>query len=145
MPTRTSSTGSAASETRIVSPMPSASRVPNPIADLIVPIARRAGLGDAQMKSVVHFVGEHAIGFDHHQRIGGFERNLDFLIADVFEDTNMAQAAFDHALGGRSVVFLQQIFFQRAGVDADADRNFTLGGGFAPLLRRTCARRCCRD
>ena len=41
----------------------------------------------------------------------------------------MAQPAFDHACGGRSVVFLQQIFFQRAGVDADADRNLALGGG----------------
>ena len=41
----------------------------------------------------------------------------------------MAQPAFDHALGRRAVVFLQQIFFQRPGVDADANRNFALGRG----------------
>ena len=37
IPTRTSSVGSAESETRIVSPMPSESSAPSPTADLIVP------------------------------------------------------------------------------------------------------------
>ena len=37
MPTLTSSTGGADSETRIVSPMPSASRAPKATADLTVP------------------------------------------------------------------------------------------------------------
>src|SRR4029453_11501705 len=37
MPTRTSSVGSAESETRIVSPMPSLSSAPSPTADLMVP------------------------------------------------------------------------------------------------------------
>ena len=37
MPTLTSSTGGADSETRMVSPMPCASRVPKAVADLIVP------------------------------------------------------------------------------------------------------------
>src|SRR5262245_3158775 len=37
IPTRTSSVGSAESDTRIVSPMPSESSAPSPIADLIVP------------------------------------------------------------------------------------------------------------
>ena len=37
MPTLTSSTGGADSETRIVSPIPSASRAPNATADFTVP------------------------------------------------------------------------------------------------------------
>ena len=37
MPTRTSSVGSAESDTRIVSPMPCESTAPSPTADLIVP------------------------------------------------------------------------------------------------------------
>jgi hypothetical protein len=37
MPTFTSSTGGADSDTRIVSPIPSASNMPNAVADLIVP------------------------------------------------------------------------------------------------------------
>ena len=37
--TRTSSTGSVESETRIVSPMPSASSEPMPMADLTAPVS----------------------------------------------------------------------------------------------------------
>ena len=37
MPTLTSSTGGADSETRMVSPMPLLSRAPNAVADLMVP------------------------------------------------------------------------------------------------------------
>jgi len=38
MPARTSSTGSAVSETRIVSPMPSDSSVPMPTAERMMPL-----------------------------------------------------------------------------------------------------------
>src|SRR5262245_17663309 len=39
---------------------------------------------------------------------------------------NVPQPALDHSLGAGAVVFLQQIFFQGASVDADANRNSAL-------------------
>ena len=53
----TSSTGSAVSETRIVSPIPSTSSAPIPTALLIEPGERRAGLGDAEVQRVRHLLG----------------------------------------------------------------------------------------
>ena len=53
MPTLTSSTGGADSDTRMVSPIPSASSAPNATADLIVPWNAGPGLGDAEVQRVV--------------------------------------------------------------------------------------------
>ena len=58
--TLTSSTGSAVSETRIVSPIPSTSSAPMPTALLIDARERRARLGDAEVQRVRHLRGEHA-------------------------------------------------------------------------------------
>src|SRR5581483_2524416 len=90
--------------------------------------SRRPRLGDSQMKRVIDLSGEHAVCLDHHERIGGLERNFNFRIVQIFENVDVAQRAFDHAFGGRTVIFLQQVFFEGAGVDADADRDFALGG-----------------
>ena len=43
---------------------------------------------------------------------------------------DMAQSTFDHAPGRRSAVLPQQVLLQRTGVDADANRNFSIGGDF---------------
>ena len=91
---------------------------------------RRARLGDAQVKRIIDLARRACDRL--RSSSSGSEALSEILIsviADIFEDMDMAQAAFDHAFGGRSVVFLQQIFFQRAGVDADANRNLALGGG----------------
>ena len=69
-PTFTSSTGGAERETRIVSPMPFDSSAPNAVADLIVPLERRAGLGHAEVQRPVAALGESSlVGADHHDGV----------------------------------------------------------------------------
>ena len=68
-PTRTSSSGSAESETRIVSPMPYQSREPIPIDDLTVPPTKPARLGDAEMQRAIDRFGELLIGGDREEQV----------------------------------------------------------------------------
>ena len=69
-PTRTSSTGSVARDTRIVSPMPSHSSMPIPDRGFDRAGDEAAGLGDAQMERVVAGRGEAAIGAQRQADIG---------------------------------------------------------------------------
>ena len=57
-PTLISSTGSAESETRMVSPMPAQSSEPMPMADFTVPDRKPPRLGDAEMQRRVGGFGE---------------------------------------------------------------------------------------
>jgi hypothetical protein len=61
-PIFTSSTGSAESDTRIVSPSPAQSRLPSPMADFTVPPTKPAGLGDAEVDGRIGLFGQHLVG-----------------------------------------------------------------------------------
>ena len=62
MPTLTSSTGGADSETRIVSPMPWRQQRAERDRGLDRALERRAGLGDAEVQRVVALLGEQLVG-----------------------------------------------------------------------------------
>ena len=121
-PTLTSSTGSADSDTRIVSPIPAHSSMPSPIEDLTVPLRKRAGLGDAEMQRVVAGLGELLIGGDGEKHVGRLARDLELEEIVVLEDLGVVERALDHRLGAGLAVFLQEIAFERAGIDADPHR-----------------------
>ncbi len=68
---------------------------------------RRSRFRHAQMKWIIDFVGQHPVGFDHHQRVRGFKRNFDLRIVQVFQYTDMTQTTFHHTLGRRAAVLFQ--------------------------------------
>ena len=119
-PTLISSTGSAESETRMVSPMPAHSSEPMPIEDLTVPRAQAARLGDAEMERIVAGLGQALIGGDGQEHVGGLHADLELEEVVVLEDAGVVERALDHRLGAGLAVFLQQVALQAAGIDADA-------------------------
>ena len=127
-PTLTSSTGSAESDTRIVSPMPDHSSMPSPIEDLTVPLRKAPGLGDAEMQRVVAGFGELLIGGDGEEDVGSLARDLELEEIVVLEDLGVVERAFDHRLGARFAIALQQVALERAGIDADAHRAAVILG-----------------
>jgi hypothetical protein len=133
MPTLTSSTGGADSETRIVSPMPSASRAPNATADLTVPWKVGPGLGHAQVQRVVALAREQPVGVDHHHRVVVLHRDLDVAEAVLLEQRALPQRRLDQRLRGGLAVLGQQPLVQRARVDADPDRDPGVGRGLGDL------------
>jgi hypothetical protein len=136
----TSSTGGADSETRIVSPMPSASSAPNAHRRLDGALERRAGLGHAQVQRVVALLGELPVGPDHHDRVVVLDRDLDVAEAVLLEQRALPQRRLDQRLGGGLAVLLQQARVERAGVDADPDRDLGVHrrlGDLARPCRRT--------
>ena len=132
-PTWTSSSGSADSETRIVSPMPAHSSEPMPIDDFTVPVRSAARLGDAEMQRVVAGVGELLIGGDREEDVGRLHADLEFVEVVVLQDACVVERAFDHRLRAGLAVFLEQVLLQRAGVDADAHRAAVVLGGLHHL------------
>ena len=139
--TGTSSTGSAASETRSVSPMPSQRRMPMPIELLIVPsrgrpasvIPRCSAYGVSRSARLLSI---EPVGIARSWDVVRFERDDDVGVAELFEDLDVAQRGHDHRLG-RVPELLFQIARQRAHVDPDADRRPVFGQlhDFARLLR----------
>ncbi len=70
-PTLTSSTGSAESETRMVSPIPAQSRLPRPIGRFDRAGHEAAGLGDAEVQRRVGRLGQLLIGGGREEHVGG--------------------------------------------------------------------------
>ena len=138
-PTLISSTGSAASDTRMVSPMPAQSSEPMPMADLIVPVRRRAGLGDAQVQRAVDGLGQLLVGGHGHEQVGGLNADLELVEVVILQDARVVQRALDHGLGAWLAVFFQQVLFQRAGVDADAHGAAVVAGGLDHLAHPLAA------
>ncbi|MNS66294.1 hypothetical protein D3C72_995030 [compost metagenome] len=75
------------------------------------------------MQRLNDFFRQQAVGFDGHEHVRGLNADLEVLEIQAFEVLNVTQSRFDQRSRGRLAVFLLQVFFQRAGVDADADRN----------------------
>ena len=108
-PTRTSSSGSADSETRIVSPMPAHSSVPMPIDDFTVPVRSAARLGDAEMQRVVAGLGQLLVGGDRQEHVGRLHADLELVEIVVLQDAGVVERALDHRLGAGLAVLLQQV------------------------------------
>ena len=134
MPTLTSSTGGADSETRIVSPMPLDSRAPNATLDLMVPWNAGTGLGDAEVQRPVAALGEHLVGLHHHHRVVVLDRDLEVVEVVLLEQRRLPDGGLDQRLGGGLAVLLEQPLVERAGVDADPDRGAAVLGGPGDLL-----------
>src|ERR1041384_2903544 len=82
---------------------------------------RRSCFSHAQMKWIIDFLSEQTIGGNCAMHVGRFQRDDDVGEVEVLENLNMAQSRFDHRLRGCRAVLLQQIFFERAAVDADTN------------------------
>ena len=119
-PTRTSSTGSADSDTRMVSPMPLHSSMPMPMEDLTVPeiMPPASVMPTCSGQSIAS--RQRLIGRHRQERVGRLHRNLVFVEIQVIENLGVVERAFDHRFGAGLAIFLQQVRFQRAGIDADA-------------------------
>src|SRR5437764_485225 len=76
------------------------------------------------MQRVINLRGEQAISCDGAMNVGSFERDDDVVEIQVFENLYMAERRLDHRFWRSRPVFLQQIFFERAAVDAYANRYF---------------------
>ena len=123
MPTLTSSTGGADSETRIVSPMPLLSSEPNATELLIVPWNAGPGLGHAEVERPVAALGEHLVRLHHHDRVVVLDRDLEVVEVVLLEQRRLPDGRLDERLGRRLAVLLEDALVERAGVDADADRD----------------------
>jgi hypothetical protein len=74
------------------------------------------------MKGIVAGFGKLLISGDREKHVRGLARNLELEEIVVFEDLRMVQGALDHGLGAGLAVALQQVAFERAGIDADPHR-----------------------
>ena len=99
----------------------------------------RARFGHAQVERVVDLVGQHPVRLDHHQRIGGLQRDLHLRVVQVLEDPDVAERRLDHALRGGPVVLGQEVLLQGAPVDADADRDALVLGDVDDFLHEALA------
>ena len=122
MPTLTSSTGGADSETRIVSPMPLAEQGAERRRRLDRALERRAGLGHAEVQRPVAGLGEQLVGAHHDDRVVVLDRDLEVVEVVLLEQRGLPDGGLDERLGRRLAVLLQQPLVERAGVDADPDR-----------------------
>ncbi len=102
--------------------MPAQSRLPIPIDDLTVPPIEPTRFGDTQVKRAIDLARELLISRDRKEHVAGFHRDLIFAEAMILEDANVVEGAFDQRLGARFAVLFQQVLFEAAGIDADADR-----------------------
>ena len=91
MPTLTSSTGGADSDTRIVSPMPWLSSAPNAIARLDRALERRTGLGDAEVQRPVAALGQQLVRLHHDDRVVVLDRDLEVVEVVLLEQRRLPQ------------------------------------------------------
>jgi len=132
-PTLISSTGSAASETRMVSPMPD-QHIAHADGRLDGAGAQGARLGHAQMQGAVDGLGQLLIGGDRQEGVGRLHRNLELVKIQILKDAGVVQRAFNHRIGAGLAVFFQQVLLQRPGVDADPHRTAVVAGRLNDLL-----------
>ena len=96
------------------------------------------------MQRLLDLAGQLAVGLQGHEDVGGFDADLEVLEVVAVEDLGVAQGGFHQRVAGRFAVLALQLFFQGAGVDADADRHAVVAGGFDhrahPVLAADVAR-----
>ncbi len=134
LPAFASSTGSAVSENRIVSPMPSSSSVETPATDLMSPPGGGPGLGDTEVQRIIRRVCQEPVGLDHRGHMGVLHGDLDAVKAHVFEVADLLHCGRHQCRRCRSPVFRQQILIERTCVDSNADRQTGIARSSGNLL-----------
>ena len=82
-----------------------------------------ARLGHAEVERIMRLFMRQQVGLHGVRHGRRLDRNADVVKAAVIEQPNMVERGLDHRLGRRAAELLQNVFFHRAGVDADADRD----------------------
>ena len=86
------------------------------------------------MERVVGDGAELAVGFHHAGHVGVFNGNDDVIEIELFQQAYMVQSAFHHGFRGGCAVAGQNMLFQTAAVDADADGDVLLLAGIHHCL-----------
>jgi hypothetical protein len=84
--------------------------------------AQTARFGDTEMKRIVAGLGKLLIGGHREKHVGCLARDLELEEVVVLEDLGMVKRAFDHRLGAWFSVALEEIAFERDGINADPHR-----------------------
>ena len=74
------------------------------------------------MERAIDRFGEAVIGGDREEHVARLHRDLVFVEVVILQQLDMVEGAFDQRLGAGFAVFFQQVLFQAAGIDPDADR-----------------------
>ena len=93
-----------------------------PIDDLTVPPIKPPASVTPRWSGQSTWLGELLVGGDGEEHVARFDRDLIVAKAVVLEDPDMVERAFDQRLGAGLAIFLEQVLFEAAGIDADADR-----------------------
>ena len=86
-------------------------------------LERRAGLGDAEVQRPVAALGEQLVGAHHDDRVVVLDRDLEVVEVVLLEQRASHTRRLDERLGRGLAVLLEQPLVERAGVDADPDRD----------------------
>lgn len=86
------------------------------------------------MERVVGDGAELAVGFHHAGHVGVFDGDDDVIEIELFQQPHMVQSAFHHSFRGGCAVAGQNVLFQTAAVDADADGDVLLLAGIHHCL-----------
>ena len=78
-------------------------------------------LGDAHMQRVVALLAEQTVGSHHAGHVGRFDGNHNVGEIVFFQQADVVKRTFHHGLRHRGAVFGQDMLFQAAAVDTDAD------------------------
>ncbi len=108
---------------RIVSPMPSASSVPRPTADLIDPVHLVPASVMPRWSGMIDALGQQAVGGDRVRHAGRLDRDLEVVEVEPVHQLDVLDGGLDQRLDRVLALELVQVLGQRAGVDADPDRN----------------------
>ena len=122
-PAFASSTGSAVSEKRIVSPIPSASSVRDAGHRLDQALRHRTGLGDAEVQRMIGRLRQQPVRVDHQRHVRRLHRDLHVVEVDFAEEVELVHRRRDERLRCDAAVRLRHRRIERTGVDADADRQ----------------------
>mgnify|MGYP003022422350 FL=1 len=93
-----------------------------------------AGLRDAHMERVVGHSAELAVCLHHAGDVGVLDGDDDVVEVELFQQVDMVQSALHHRFRHRRAVLGEDVLFQTAAVDADADGDIFLLAGMFPLL-----------
>src|SRR5699024_10476179 len=80
-----------------------------------------ARLGDPHMEGVVGDRRQLAVGLHHPGHVGALDGDDDVVKVELFQQADVVEGAFHHGLGHRRAVLGQDVLFQAAAVDPDAD------------------------
>jgi hypothetical protein len=91
-------------------------------------LKRRAGLGDSEMQRPVAALGEHLVSLHHDDGVVVLDRDLEVVEVVLLKERRLPDGRLDQRLGRRLAVLLEETLVERAGVDADAQRDAGIGG-----------------